>query len=200
LVVVTKGARSKNVVPRGSTSSSLFTFEDNNLVAVGDNGSVAVKNNESVVGGTKDGYGCSTAAGYVWCNSTQSCTRTWEKPCPTITAGCVVWFDGCNKSLVLTAGVLGDCTRKACPSLEESCCAKFRENGSSGANVSDRARVSRPCNKSSITNGTRRTNVGSNKSSITNGTKMTNAGRSVNASTRTNSSMSLTLPLKTMIM
>jgi hypothetical protein len=36
----------------------------------------------SPVGGENDAHGCLIGAGYTWCDSQQSCIRSWETPCP----------------------------------------------------------------------------------------------------------------------
>ena len=44
------------------------------------------------VGGSLDGNGCMIGAGYKWCDSTKSCMRMWETPCPDN-------YDGCSDCL-----------------------------------------------------------------------------------------------------
>jgi hypothetical protein len=37
----------------------------------------------SIIGGRRDQHGCITSAGYIWCESSQSCIRPWETECPS---------------------------------------------------------------------------------------------------------------------
>ena len=41
-------------------------------------------NGQMLVGSQRDDHGCVLDGGYQWCESTSSCVRQWETPCPMI--------------------------------------------------------------------------------------------------------------------
>lgn len=56
---------------------------------------------EQVIGGDKDPHGCLIAAGYSWCDATQTCIRQWETYCTNAKPKIAV-FD-CDDEKTITA-------------------------------------------------------------------------------------------------
>jgi len=94
-------------------------------------GSMVQSQYTEVPGSDMDTHGCVGSAGYSWCDSTDSCVRTWETPCPlltdtsnTIPLDCVSWYDGCNTCSV-SNGSVELCTMMYCYSPQSPACLAY---------------------------------------------------------------------------
>ena len=111
-------------------------------------------NGQILVGSQRDDHGCVLDGGYQWCESTSSCGRPWETPCPVIVvdplpidepcsnnqvrddngncvnnlnnipSNCATWFDGCNTCQVRD-GRADICTMMYCFTQNEPACINY---------------------------------------------------------------------------
>ncbi|MDD5711083.1 MAG: MliC family protein [Candidatus Colwellbacteria bacterium] len=56
---------------------------------------------EQIIGGDKDPHGCLIAAGYSWCDATQTCIRQWETYCTDAESKTAVF--NCDDEKTITA-------------------------------------------------------------------------------------------------
>ena len=62
--------------------NKFIPIERNKTIPVEINKFIPVEINKNKYGGDKDKHGCIGSAGYVWCNSSNTCIRPWEEKCP----------------------------------------------------------------------------------------------------------------------